>query len=134
MSKKYTSVILFVVIALVIVIIITALMPSAETNPMTNGTSAPLESINPNAGATTTSSTTYTLSDVAKHNTSTDCWTTVNGGVYDVTSWISKHPGGQQAIIGMCGIDGSDAFNGQHGGQRRPANELASFKIGTLAH
>jgi hypothetical protein len=25
------------------------------------------------------------------------------------------------------------AFNGQHGGQARPASELAGFKIGTLA-
>ena len=52
--------------------------------------------------------------------------------MYDVTSWISQHPGGEQAILGLCGIDSSDAFNGQHGGQRRPATELASFKIGIL--
>lgn len=75
---------------------------------------------------------TYTMADVAKHNSGTSCWTAINGGVYDVTSWINQHPGGAQAILSLCGIDGSAAFNGQHGGQARPESELATFKIGTL--
>lgn len=75
---------------------------------------------------------TFTLADVAKHNSVTSCYTVVSGSVYDVTAWISQHPGGQAAIKGMCGIDGTAAFSGQHGGQARPTSELASFKIGTL--
>jgi len=86
--------------------------------------------------ATTTTSTvapdTYTLADIATHNNSSSCWTAINGSVYDVTTWINQHPGGQQAILSLCGTDGSAAFNGQHGGQSRPASELATFKIGTL--
>lgn len=74
----------------------------------------------------------YTMAEVKAHNSSASCWTIVNGSVYDVTSWITKHPGGAGAIKGMCGVDGSAAFNGQHGGQARPASELASFKIGVL--
>ena len=74
----------------------------------------------------------YTLADVAKHNNASSCWSAINGNVYDLTSWISKHPGGQQAILSICGIDGSAAFNDQHGGQSRPANELAGFSIGVL--
>jgi cytochrome b involved in lipid metabolism len=74
----------------------------------------------------------YTLADVKLHNTKASCWTSINGSVYDVTSWISQHPGGSAAIVGLCGIDGSSAFSGQHGGQARPASELASFKIGVL--
>lgn len=70
--------------------------------------------------------------DVVKHNKSSDCWTVVNGGVYNVTSWINEHPGGASAIISMCGVDGSSAFDDQHGGQRSPERELASFKIGNL--
>jgi len=38
----------------------------------------------------------YTLSDVQKHNTSGDCWMILSGGVYNVTSYISQHPGGNQ--------------------------------------
>lgn len=80
----------------------------------------------------TTTSQAYTLTIVANHNSQSSCWTAINGNVYDVTKWIGQHPGGAQAIIGLCGKDGSSAFNDQHGGQRKPENELASFKIGTL--
>ncbi len=76
----------------------------------------------------------YTLIEVAKHATKTDCWTAVNGSVYNVTSWITKHPGGQEEILSLCGKDGSAAFNGQHGGQAQQEKQLASFKIGTLSN
>ncbi|MDB5254355.1 MAG: Soluble cytochrome b558 [Parcubacteria group bacterium] len=76
---------------------------------------------------------TYTINTVATHSTPTSCWTTISGSVYDVTSWISKHPGGADAIISLCGKDGTAAFTQVHGGQPRPANELAGFKIGTLS-
>ncbi len=79
-----------------------------------------------------TDTKTYTLADVSKHNNPSDCWTTVNGKVYDVTKWINKHPGGAKEIIPMCGVDGSVRYNGQHGGQKRPANELETFLIGDL--
>lgn len=95
---------------------------STNTNTQTNTTSN-----------TTTTTATFTLAQVAQHNTSASCYTVVSGSVYDVTSWISQHPGGASAIKNMCGIDASAAFNGQHGGQARPASELAGFKIGTLA-
>jgi cytochrome b involved in lipid metabolism len=74
----------------------------------------------------------YTLAQVAVHNTKSDCWTTINGGVYNVTTWISNHPGGESAIMSLCGTDGSSTFNGKHGGQPRPVSELAGFKIGIL--
>lgn len=74
----------------------------------------------------------YTLAQVAAHNGASSCWSAINGGVYDLTAWINQHPGGPQAILAICGKDGSAAFNNQHGGQRRPANELAGFKIGDL--
>ncbi len=74
----------------------------------------------------------FPLAEVSKHNNSTDCWSAINGKVYNLTSWISKHPGGSSAIISLCGIDGSTAYNGVHGQQKRPANELAAFEIGVL--
>lgn len=78
------------------------------------------------------SSSTYTLTDVSSHSSKSDCWTIVNDTVYDVTSWMGQHPGGEVAIMSLCGKDGSADFNGQHAGERRPADELASFKIGTV--
>ncbi len=75
----------------------------------------------------------YTLAQVAMHSDLNSCWTAVNGNVYDVTGWIAQHPGGEQAILSICGKDGSSAFNDQHANQRRPADELAGFKIGAVA-
>ncbi|HVM91152.1 MAG TPA: cytochrome b5-like heme/steroid binding domain-containing protein [Verrucomicrobiae bacterium] len=86
-----------------------------------------------NAGGGGTMKTgSYTMADVQKHNSGSSCWTAINGNVYDVTNWINQHPGGPDAILSLCGTDGSSAFNGQHGGQGRPESELATFKIGTL--
>lgn len=74
-----------------------------------------------------------TLAQVAQHNSRTSCWSAINGNVYDLTSWIPNHPGGEKAILSLCGIDGSAGYNGQHGGKSKPATILAGFKIGVLA-
>lgn len=91
----------------------------------------PASTKSPNAGATTVGG--YTMAQVAAHNSSASCYTAINGTVYDLTSFIHQHPGGSGAIISLCGIDGSSAFNAQHAGSRRPANELAGLEIGVLA-
>lgn len=74
----------------------------------------------------------YTLAQVGEHASMDDCWSAINGGVYDLTSWIPRHPGGERAIEGLCGKDGSSAFNGQHGGGAGQVAILAGMKIGTL--
>ena len=86
----------------------------------------------PKTVTTTTTTASYSLADISTHNSSTSCWTTIGGKVYNLTSWINQHPGGRQAILSLCGTDGTAAFNDQHGGQARPAQELKSFLIGTL--
>ena len=100
-----------------------------------NTTSAAVQTTGSVNSATTTGSTekSYSIAEVRAHNNQSSCWTAINGSVYDVTAWISQHPGGSQAILSLCGIDGSAAFNGQHGGQARPESELATFKIGAFS-
>lgn len=75
----------------------------------------------------------FTAAEVAKHNTGTDCWSVVSGNVYDLTPYVSTHPGGSAVIKAICGKDGSAAFAGQHSGASKPANVLAGFKLGALA-
>lgn len=130
-------------VAIGIALIVVFVQYNAKNNKTTYTTTQPADQQSSTTVSTPKSTTTktvtsqtnpneYTLAQVATHNTPANCWTAINGGVYNVTSWISQHPGGSQAIINLCGIDGSAAFNDQHGGERRPASELASFKIGTL--
>ena len=73
------------------------------------------------------------MADVQQHNSSDSCWTAINNEVYDVTSWISQHPGGPDRIEGLCGKDGTSNFEGQHSGDSNPQSRLASFKIGELS-
>lgn len=73
-----------------------------------------------------------TFADVAKHNSRTSCWSTINGNIYDLTSWIPQHPGGEEAILRLCGTDGSVKFNKKHGGSTQQELVLSGFKIGVL--
>jgi cytochrome b involved in lipid metabolism len=91
-----------------------------------------LETNTPTSTPSTGTDTTYTLDQIAAHNNAADCWTAINGKVYNLTSWISKHPGGQQAILGICSKDASTIFNNKHGGMQKQAEILATFLIGTL--
>lgn len=102
-----------------------------KTTTSSGSSSSGSSSSNTSTG-TSSQSGTYTAAEVAKHNSSTSCYSIVDGGVYDLTSWISRHPGGQSAIKYMCGIDATDAFMSQHAGERRPTSILEQYKIGTL--
>ena len=83
----------------------------------------------------------YTLEQVSEHNTRSDCWTVINGSVYDVTSFIARHPG-EDNILSACGIDATSYFNGQQAGaqggsndhreDREALSELSNLKIGEL--
>ncbi len=86
----------------------------------------------PTSAPDTTTLGTYTMSQVALHSTAPDCWSVVNGLVYNLTSYVNKHPGGAKEIIRICGRDGSSSFEGQHGGESKPERILASYQIGTL--
>ncbi|MFZ1412042.1 MAG: cytochrome b5 domain-containing protein [Micropruina sp.] len=78
-------------------------------------------------------SATYSLADVQAHATATDCWTAINGTVYNLTAWPSRHPGGEEAIATLCGIDGTQAYTAKHGSQSNPATALSEFVIGTIS-
>ena len=74
----------------------------------------------------------FTRKQVARHHAPGDCWSIVSRKVYNLTTWIPRHPGGAGVIIAMCGRDGTALFTSQHGGQGGPAAILAQFQIGTL--
>lgn len=75
---------------------------------------------------------TYSFEEVQIHNSKQSCWSAIRGKVYDLTSWISNHPGGEKAILSICGKDGTEAFVNQHGGKDKPEKTLSQFEIGEL--
>merc|ERR1719398_447825 len=56
----------------------------------------------------------YTLEEVAKHTTKTDCWVVVDGQVLNVTKFLPDHPGGELAFLTFAGKDATAEFNMIH--------------------
>ena len=42
-----------------------------------------------------------TLAEIAAHNSPSDCWVVIHGQVYDVTEFLTRHPGGAQRECGF---------------------------------
>lgn len=75
-----------------------------------------------------------TTTEVKKHNTGSDCWTIISGKVYDITKYISNHPGGNE-ILRACGTDATTLFvsrttsDGQPVGSGTPHSENAQDQL-----
>jgi len=75
--------------------------------------------------------------ELVKHNTIKDCWLLISGKIYNVSNYLSTHPGGVGAISPYCGKDGSQAFATKDKSEPKPhsasANSLlADYYIGDL--
>lgn len=84
----------------------------------------------------TTSTSGLTLAAVATHNSLSSCWIIISGNVYDVTSYLSIHPGGVAMIQSNCGTDATSAFatKGGTGGTHSASamNLLNTYLIGSV--
>lgn len=66
----------------------------------------------------------FTIDEVSEHNSKDDCWLVVHGNVYDVTEFISNHPGGD-AILQGCGKDATELFETRPMGSGTPHSQRA---------
>ena len=90
------------------------------------------------------SSTSYTLGELAKHNTKDDCWIAIEGKVYDVTKFLQEHPGGGISLPHAQCTDNIDEILLEHGGKESTADFISvghssaayttmkKFKLGNL--
>ncbi|EKX39151.1 hypothetical protein GUITHDRAFT_76648, partial [Guillardia theta CCMP2712] len=53
---------------------------------------------------------TLTIEQVSRHNSKHDCLIVVNEMVFDVSSFLHKHPGGMSIILNQGGKDVSHIF------------------------
>jgi len=59
--------------------------------------------------ANPTSTKKYSLAELSQHSTRDNCWIGIEGKVYNVTTFIDKHPGGDKILQG-CGKDATELF------------------------
>lgn len=55
-----------------------------------------------------------TYEELARHNREDDCWTAIEGKVYNVTPYMKYHPGGVEEIMRGAGINATKLFNDVH--------------------
>jgi cytochrome b involved in lipid metabolism len=106
-SRKFIYIGTSIVILLVAVLLIIFITRPNESSSTSFSNSTEDTSAN---NSNQTASKPITIAEVSTHNTKNDCWTIINGKVYDITDYINSHPGGDE-ILRACGIDGSTLFN-----------------------
>jgi fatty acid desaturase/cytochrome b involved in lipid metabolism len=72
---------------------------------------------------------TYTAAEVARHARADDCWVIVRGGVYDVTRFVPRHPGGNMIYV-KAGGECTALFDSYH--PERARATLEKYRIGAL--
>ncbi|KAG6598642.1 Cytochrome b5 isoform A, partial [Cucurbita argyrosperma subsp. sororia] len=73
----------------------------------------------------------YSIEEVSQHSSNDDCWIIIDGKVYDLTSYLDEHPGGDDVIVAATGRDATDDF--EDAGHSKDARELMEkFYIGEL--
>ncbi|CAN8098570.1 unnamed protein product [Discula destructiva] len=56
----------------------------------------------------------FTVEEVAQHTSLDSCWVVLYGNVYDVTDFLSEHPGGSKIILKLAGKDATDEYDPIH--------------------
>ena len=124
------SVIIFLICGMILYILLnnqsnTESIVKNDTSTKINQTSFPATKII----TSTIKVTSYSLSDLSKHNSQTSCWTAINGKIYNITGFISSHPAGIQKILKSCGADAT-AMYGRVGAH--DVSRLSNVYIGSL--
>ncbi|KAG0210803.1 fatty acid alpha-hydroxylase, partial [Mortierella sp. GBA30] len=77
---------------------------------------------------------TYSAQQVALHNTEESCWVVHDSKVFDVTSFVADHPGGEEYILNYAGQDITAVMKDEleHLHSESAYEVLTDFLIGTL--
>lgn len=114
--------------------------PTATIAPPTATTTPSAPGVTTSAPQTTTPSSTapiaaYSRAEIAAHSSSTSCWLLIDSRVYDVTSYLRRHPGGSRTITPWCGKESTVAFATEDGRGEHSTDayrQLEDYFIGFL--
>ena len=76
----------------------------------------------------------YAKEDIESHSSPSSCWVTRNGKVYDVTSFLADHPGGEEYILKYSGRDVGQVMKdaSEHDHSDAAYDVLDEFMIGRV--
>lgn len=78
----------------------------------------------------------FTKEEVARHDSEADLWIIYRDGVYDVSPFVRRHPGGWKVLAENAGRDVTDQMTGVPHGPHRHSQValgmLKEYQIGTL--
>uniref|UniRef100_A0A3Q0QU17 Cytochrome b5 type B n=1 Tax=Amphilophus citrinellus TaxID=61819 RepID=A0A3Q0QU17_AMPCI len=73
----------------------------------------------------------YTFEEIRVHNMSNDTWLIIHDKVYDISSFLEEHPGGEEVLLEQAGADATESF--EDVGHSTDAREmLQQYYIGEL--
>jgi cytochrome b involved in lipid metabolism len=73
----------------------------------------------------------FTYAEISGHSGKKDLYLVIHDEVYDTTSFVDEHPGGEEVLLDVGGQDATEAF--EDVGHSDEAREiLAGLKVGTL--
>ncbi|KAI9827869.1 MAG: hypothetical protein M1826_006175 [Phylliscum demangeonii] len=90
------------------------------------GANAIASSIDPVTGAKE-----FTYADVAAHTTKEDALVVIHDVVYDVSSFVDEHPGGEEVLLDVAGQDATEAFE-DVGHSDEARSVLQGLEVGKL--
>uniref|UniRef100_A0A7N0TZ48 Cytochrome b5 heme-binding domain-containing protein n=1 Tax=Kalanchoe fedtschenkoi TaxID=63787 RepID=A0A7N0TZ48_KALFE len=73
----------------------------------------------------------HTFDDVSRHDQLNDCWLIIAGKVYDVTSFMEEHPGGDQILLSAAAKDATEDFE-DIGHSDAAREQMETFCVGTI--
>lgn len=111
----------------ILTVFLTSLVFGACTQQKTTSQASPTPT---SVAQAVSNETIFTLDEIAKHNSKSSCYLAIDGNVYDVTSFIPRHPGGEKILMG-CGTDATSLFEKIGHDEKARAN-LPSLMIGKL--
>ncbi|KAL3962086.1 hypothetical protein ACCO45_003609 [Purpureocillium lilacinum] len=74
----------------------------------------------------------FDAAEVAKHNTPDSCWVILYGNVYDVTDFLTSHPGGSKIILKLAGKDATEDYDPVHPPGTLEENLRPEAKLGQV--